>query len=208
MSPLAGSSKQPQSSQLHPVSGVAVTVNGEVTSVVVGALTMTPPSPEHSPPHSSLNVSLPADEELPSADELDPSSLDDEPLEEPSPLVDEPSLDDDVSPAHACPDPNAITPTQPIPTIQRMPAVYSRRADRPTDALGWVGVAKKQQPETIDRDFAFASDRELDDMIAAFRSAHETTTGQRLAMHARRSLGAGKVRITFRIVEAPARKKS
>jgi hypothetical protein len=168
---------------------------------VVGAAIMTPPSPEHSPPHSSLNVSLPADEELPSADELDPSSLDD-------PLDDEPSLDDDVSPAQACPDASAITHTHPTPSIQRMPTVYSRRADRPTDALGWSRVPKKPQPETIDRDFAFASDRELDEIIAAFRSEHETTTGQRLAMHARRSLGAGKVRITFRIVEAPARKNS
>jgi uncharacterized small protein (DUF1192 family) len=68
-------------------------------------------------------------------------------------------------------------------------------------------VPKKQEPETIDRDFAFASDRELDEKIAAFRSEHETTTGQRLAMHARRSLGASKVRITFRIVEAPSRKR-
>ena len=69
-------------------------------------------------------------------------------------------------------------------------------------------MPKKQQPELVDRDFVFANDRELDEMIAAFRSEHETTTGQRLAMHPRRSLGAGKVRITFRIVEAPARKKS
>ncbi|HWB77556.1 MAG TPA: hypothetical protein VG755_21470 [Nannocystaceae bacterium] len=69
-------------------------------------------------------------------------------------------------------------------------------------------MPKKQQPELIDRDFVFASDRELDATIAAFRSAHESTTGQRLAMHARRSLGAGKVRITFRVVEAPPRKKS
>jgi hypothetical protein len=78
----------------------------------------------------------------------------------------------------------------------------------PSDALRCARVGKKQQPELIDRDFVFASDRELDETIATFRSEHETSTGQRLAMHARRSLGGSKVRITFRVVEAPARKKS
>ena len=66
-------------------------------------------------------------------------------------------------------------------------------------------MGKKTVPETLDHDFVFASDRELDEQIAAFRSAHETSRGQRLAMHARRSLGSAsgmtKVRITFRIVE-------
>lgn len=64
-------------------------------------------------------------------------------------------------------------------------------------------VVGKRAPETIDRDFAFAGDRELDEQIAAYRAEHERQHGQRLAMHARRSLGAGKVRVTFRIV-APA----
>jgi hypothetical protein len=63
-----------------------------------------------------------------------------------------------------------------------------------------------KKPETIDRDFAFANDRELDELIAAFRTEHESSTGERLAMHARRSLGAGKVRITFRIVDAPRKR--
>ena len=65
-------------------------------------------------------------------------------------------------------------------------------------------VPKKAEPERVSSDFVFASDRELDEQIAAHRTAHEQSTGQRLAMHARRSLGAGKVRITFRIVDAPA----
>ncbi len=68
-------------------------------------------------------------------------------------------------------------------------------------------MPKKAQPELVDRDFAFATDRELDAQIAAFRSEHESSTGQRLAMHARRSLGAGKVRVTFRVVEAPAKRR-
>jgi len=67
-------------------------------------------------------------------------------------------------------------------------------------------MGKKVQPETLDRDFQFGSDRELDELIATFRAEHErAAAGQRLAMHARRSLGSGKVRITFRIVDAPPR---
>ena len=61
-------------------------------------------------------------------------------------------------------------------------------------------MGKKSEPETLNRDFVFGSDRELDEQIAAFRRDHEAAAGERLAMHARRSLGAGKVRITFRIV--------
>lgn len=68
-------------------------------------------------------------------------------------------------------------------------------------------MAKKAVPETVNRDFAYASDRELDELIAAFRGEHERTQGQRLAMHARRSLGPGKVRVTFRVVEAPRGRK-
>lgn len=68
-------------------------------------------------------------------------------------------------------------------------------------------MAKKGEPETLNRDFAFATDRELDEKIAAFRLEHETESGQRLAMHARRPLGAGKVRVTFRLVDAPKKGK-
>lgn len=139
---------------------------------------------------------------LESAADVEPSLLDDASLV-PSPLDDDPSLDDDEPPADACPDTKLTTHAHPIPTIQRMTAVYQYRGERPTDALRCARVPKKQQPEMLDHDFAFASDRELDEQIAAFRSAHETSTGVRLAMHARRSLGAGKVRITFRLVEAP-----
>jgi hypothetical protein len=68
-------------------------------------------------------------------------------------------------------------------------------------------VGKQAQPEMLDRDFAFASDRELDEKIAAFRSEHEKAHGQRLAMHARRSLGAGKVRVTFRVVATAGKRR-
>lgn len=67
-------------------------------------------------------------------------------------------------------------------------------------------MAKKSPPQTFDRDFAFTDDRQLDELIAAFREEHERTEGERLAMHARRPLGANKVRITFRIVEAPRKR--
>lgn len=67
-------------------------------------------------------------------------------------------------------------------------------------------VAKKAPPDTFDRDFVFADDRDLDEKIAAFREEHERLVGERLAMHARRSLGATKVRITFRIVETARRR--
>ncbi len=59
---------------------------------------------------------------------------------------------------------------------------------------------------TLDRDFAFQSDADLNAGIAAFTAQHELSTGQRLAMDARRPLGPGKVRVTFRVVEARGKK--
>ena len=59
----------------------------------------------------------------------------------------------------------------------------------------------KAPPQTFDHVFEFGNDRELDDRIAEFRRAHEQEHGERLAMHARRSLGPRKARITFRVVE-------
>ncbi len=67
--------------------------------------------------------------------------------------------------------------------------------------------AGKSEPQLVHQDFAFADDRELDRRIAEFREAHARDHGQRLAMHARRELGRGKVRVTFRVVEAPAGKR-
>lgn len=68
-------------------------------------------------------------------------------------------------------------------------------------------VGKKDEPELVHHDFVYPDDRALDAMIAAFRSDHEQTHGQRLAMHVRRELGRGKVRISFRVVE-PAKRRS
>jgi hypothetical protein len=62
-------------------------------------------------------------------------------------------------------------------------------------------MAKKpDQKATIHHDFAFVSDADLNAQIAAFASGHETLSGDRLAMDSRMSLGAGKVRVTFRLV--------
>lgn len=52
----------------------------------------------------------------------------------------------------------------------------------------------------VDHDFRFQSDADLNTQIAAFQAAHEAANKQILAMDARRPLGAGKVRISFRVV--------
>ncbi len=68
-------------------------------------------------------------------------------------------------------------------------------------------MPKKPIPTKLNHDFAFQSDADLDAKIAAFRAAHEAEHHQILAMDARFSLGPGKVRITFRVIDKPARKK-
>ncbi len=61
-------------------------------------------------------------------------------------------------------------------------------------------MAKKPEKITLDHDFAFTSDADFNAQITAFTAAHEASNHERLAMDARRSLGPGKVRVTFRIV--------
>jgi hypothetical protein len=61
-------------------------------------------------------------------------------------------------------------------------------------------MAKKNDKIIINRDFVFASDADLNAQIAAFQAESEKSQGQRLAMDTRRPLGAGKVRISFRVV--------
>ena len=65
-------------------------------------------------------------------------------------------------------------------------------------------MSKRDSQPTVGRDFVIADEADLNAQIAAFRAEHEAEHGQRLAMDARRPLGANKVRITFRIVDAPA----
>ena len=60
---------------------------------------------------------------------------------------------------------------------------------------------KKKPPAEafVHHDFAFTSDADLSARIAAFKAEHEAARGEILAMHERRSLGAAKVRVTFRV---------
>ena len=67
-------------------------------------------------------------------------------------------------------------------------------------------MPKKPEKVTLNHDFAFASDADLNDKIAAFGAAHEAEHQQILAMDARRSLGPGKVRVTFRVIEKKTRR--
>lgn len=67
-------------------------------------------------------------------------------------------------------------------------------------------MPKKPEKITLNHDFAFTSDAEFDAQITVFRAAHEAEQGQILAMDARRSLGPGKVRVTFRVIEKKPRR--
>lgn len=61
-------------------------------------------------------------------------------------------------------------------------------------------MAKRaEQTSTLSQDFAFTSDADLNAQIAAFQAAHAAAHNELLAMDARRSLGPGKVRVTFRV---------
>lgn len=62
-------------------------------------------------------------------------------------------------------------------------------------------MPKKPEKVTLNHDFAFEAETELNEQIAAFRASHEATHDQILAMDARRPLGPGKVRVTFRVLE-------
>ncbi|MEZ4447963.1 MAG: hypothetical protein R3B09_00705 [Nannocystaceae bacterium] len=61
-------------------------------------------------------------------------------------------------------------------------------------------MPKKPPKTTVDHVFTFTTDADLDAQVAAFRAAHEASAGVRLAMDAKRPLGAGKARVTFRVV--------
>jgi hypothetical protein len=56
--------------------------------------------------------------------------------------------------------------------------------------------------DKIDHNFAYQSDADLDAQIDRFKQEHEAAHGQRLAVDSKRSLGPGKVRMTFRIVKS------
>ena len=58
----------------------------------------------------------------------------------------------------------------------------------------------KTEKIILNQDFGFLKDADLDAQIAAFKAAHEATSHQILAMDGRRSLGPGRVRVTFRVL--------
>ncbi|MFV8751390.1 hypothetical protein ACNOYE_12670 [Nannocystaceae bacterium ST9] len=62
-------------------------------------------------------------------------------------------------------------------------------------------MPKKPEKVTLNHDFAYASESDLAEQITAFRGAHEAEHRQILAMDAKRSLGPGKVRVTFRVID-------
>lgn len=66
-------------------------------------------------------------------------------------------------------------------------------------------MGKKDEKVTLCQDFAFSSDADLSAQIAAFQTKQQETQALRLAMDARRSLGPGKVRVTFRVVSKKGR---
>ncbi len=67
-------------------------------------------------------------------------------------------------------------------------------------------MPKKPEKVTLNHDFTYASESELADKLSAFRAEHEATHQQNLAMDAKRSLGPGKVRVTFRVVAGKPRR--
>jgi hypothetical protein len=71
--------------------------------------------------------------------------------------------------------------------------------DEPATVPG--AMPSSREPVLLHHVFAFTGDADLNAQIAAHRAQHERAHGQILAMHGRRSLGPGKVQITFRVVE-------
>ena len=60
-------------------------------------------------------------------------------------------------------------------------------------------MAKPSVPTTLSHDFSYASDAELNQRISVFQAEHAAAHDELLAMDARRPLGAGRVRVMFRV---------
>lgn len=67
-------------------------------------------------------------------------------------------------------------------------------------------MAKKPDKLTLDHNFAFTSEADLAEQISTFKREHEAAQHQLLAMDSKRSLGPGKVRVTFRVIAKPRKK--
>lgn len=68
-------------------------------------------------------------------------------------------------------------------------------------------MGKKTEKVLLNQDFAFEKEAELGALITAFAAMHEATHQQILAMDARRTLGPGKVRVTFRVIDKSTARK-
>ena len=68
-------------------------------------------------------------------------------------------------------------------------------------------MPKKPEKVTLNHDFVFTTDADFDEKLTAFRVEHEAVHGQILAMDSKRSLGPGKVRVTFRVIEKKGKKR-
>jgi hypothetical protein len=69
-------------------------------------------------------------------------------------------------------------------------------------------MATKDTKTTLHHDFQAANDAELDVQMRAFKAAWTSEHGDGLAIDGKRSLGPGKVRVTFRVVPAPGTRGS
>ena len=70
-----------------------------------------------------------------------------------------------------------------------------------------TSMPKKPEKVTLDQDFTFDKDADLDAKVTAFRAEHEARHDQILAMDSKRSLGPGKVRVSFRVIEKKGKGK-
>jgi hypothetical protein len=68
-------------------------------------------------------------------------------------------------------------------------------------------MPKKPEKVTLAHDFTFEKDADLAEKVTAFQAAHEAEHDQILAMDAKRPLGPGKVRVTFRVIEKKGKGK-
>ncbi len=69
-------------------------------------------------------------------------------------------------------------------------------------------MATKDAKSMIHQDFQAANDAELDVRMREFKAAWTAEHGDGLAIDGKRSLGPGKVRVTFRVVPGPGAKGS
>jgi hypothetical protein len=68
-------------------------------------------------------------------------------------------------------------------------------------------MGNKAGKQLVDQVFSFTSDADLDAQIAVFKAQREAEQGERLALDAKRPLGPGKARLSFRVVAQVGKSK-